>query len=232
MRIRAGTSGYSYDEWRGSFYPEDLGSKEMLRFYSAQLPTVEINNTFYRMPKTDVVRGWREQVPERFSFVLKASRRITHMQRLRDPGDSVAFLFKVAAELGDALGPVLFQLPPVLKKDATLLREFLSTLPAGRRAALEFRHASWFDDEILATLGEHGAALVGGESDEYEGELPLAATAPFGYLRLRAPDYDEAALQKWAERVKAQRWSEAWVFFKHELKGPELAKRFNEICTP
>ncbi len=230
MRVRAGTSGYSYAEWRGAFYPEGLATKEMLRFYAAALPAVEINNTFYRMPKSSVVRGWRDQVPEGFSFVLKASRRITHMQRLRDPADSISFLFKVASELGDALGPVLFQLPPVLKKDLPLLRDFLAALPVGRRAALEFRHASWFDDEVQAALAERGAALVGAERDEDEGALPLVATASFGYLRLRAPDYDEAALARWAERVRAQSWSEAWVFFKHEEKGPALAKRFNELC--
>jgi uncharacterized protein YecE (DUF72 family) len=229
MRVRAGTSGWAYDEWRGSFYPQDLPKDGMLAFYASVLPAVEVNNTFYRMPKKTVVAGWRAQAPRGFGFVLKASRRITHMQRLRDAADPVRFLFSVAGELGEALGPVLFQLPPVLRKDAALLRDFLSVVPAGRRIALEFRHASWFDDETYAALSERGAALCGGESDEYDGELPLVTTGRFGYLRLRAPDYDEVALGAWAERVRRQPWDEAWVFFKHEQKGPALARRFNEL---
>jgi uncharacterized protein YecE (DUF72 family) len=227
MRVRAGTSGFSYKEWKGSFYPDKLQSSGMLRFYASALPAVEINNTFYRMPKPDVLAGWAEQVPADFRFVLKASRRITHQQQLRDSMDSVAYLFKVAAILEDRLGPVLFQLPPFLKKNVELLRDFLAVLPDGFRAAFEFREASWFDDEVYAALAEHNAALVGGDMDDPRRAPPLVATADWGYLRFRAADYSEADLDRWAAKLGEQPWQEAYAFFKHETRGPELALALN-----
>ncbi len=224
MRLRAGTSGFSYAEWKGSFYPAGLKSADMLGFYAGQLPAVEINNTFYRMPKPDVLARWAEQVPAGFRFALKASRRITHQQQLKDSLDSVTYLFKVTAILAERTGPVLFQLPPFLKKDAQLLRDFLSILPDGSRAAFEFREASWFCDEVYAVLGEHNAALVGGDMDDPGRSPPLVATADWGYLRLRAEDYSEADLDRWAGVLAAQPWQEAYAFFKHEMRGPELAR--------
>ncbi len=223
MRVLTGTSGFSYKEWKGSFYPEDLPAEEMLRFYASRLPAVEINNTFYRMPKADLLASWAEQVPDGFRFVLKASQRITHFKRLKDVSEEVGYFLRVAATLGDRLGPILFQLPPNLKKDLPRLSEFLDLLPAATRAALEFRHASWFEDDVFEALRRRGAALCIAEDEDLA--APLVATAGWGYLRLRRPDYGEAEVRAWADRVRAQAWEEAYVFFKHEDAGagPRLA---------
>jgi uncharacterized protein YecE (DUF72 family) len=223
MRVLAGTSGYSYKEWKGSFYPEDLPGSEMLRYYAARLPAVEINNTFYRMPTAALLSGWSEQVPDGFRFSLKASQRITHRKRLKDAADDVGHFFRVATTLGGLLGPVLFQLPPNLKKDAARLKDFLAELPPASRCAFEFRHASWFDAEVFEALRERGAALC--IAEDVDLATPLEATAGWGYLRLRRPDYGQASLAAWAERIRAQPWNEAYVFFKHEEggTGPRLA---------
>jgi len=231
MNLYVGTSGYSYKEWKGPFYPQHLPEKQMLRFYAERFRTVEINNTFYRMPKAAVLEGWGAEVGANFKFVLKASQRITHMQRLKDAGDSVAYLLKVAEVLMERLGPLLFQLPPYFKKDAPRLREFLALLPAGRRAAFEFRHQSWFDSEIFDLLREHQAALCIAEA-ENDLEIPFVSTADWGYLRLRRPDYGDVELGAWVERVRQQQWSDAFIFFKHEDEGkaPVMAKRFLELA--
>jgi uncharacterized protein YecE (DUF72 family) len=223
MRVLAGTSGFSYKEWKGSFYPEDLPAARMLAYYSERLPAVEINNTFYRMPRPALLEGWAAEVPPEFRFVLKASQRITHFKRLKEAGDEVAYFFGVAATLGERLGPALFQLPPNLKKDLPRLEAFLATIPAGRRAAFEFRHASWFEEDVFDALRARGAALCVAEDEELA--TPLVATADWGYLRLRRQDYGEADVAAWAERVRAQKWAEAYVFFKHEDagSGPKLA---------
>jgi uncharacterized protein YecE (DUF72 family) len=229
MRVLSGTSGFSYKEWKGSFYPEDLPAEAMLRHYSERLPAVEINNTFYRMPKPALLEGWAGQVAEGFRFALKASQRITHHRRLKDAAEEVAYFFGVAATLGDRLGPALFQLPPNLKKDLPRLEAFLGTLPAGRRAAFEFRHASWFEEDVFEALRSRGAALCIAEDETLA--TPLVATADWGYLRLRRQDYGEADVAAWAERVRAQKWGEAYVFFKHEDAGagPRLAAQLQEL---
>ena len=230
MRVRTGTSGFSYPAWTGSFYPPGTRRPDMLSCYAGRLGAVEINNTFYRMPKADLLERWRDAVPESFRFALKASRRITHVQRLRDAADSVDYLFRTACTLGGRLGPILFQLPPYLRRDDDRLASFLKVLPDGLRAAFEFRHASWFDDDVFALLENAGAALciadAGGDHD-----APLASTAAFGYLRLRREDYDDAALASWAERIRLQPWSEVYVFFKHEDAGagPRMASRFEAL---
>lgn len=231
MRVLAGTSGYSYKEWKGSFYPEDLPAGEMLRYYSARLAAVEINNTFYRMPSAKLLAGWAEQVPERFRFALKASQQITHRLRLKEAADPVGYFFRVAATLGDRLGPVLFQLPPNLKKDLPRLTDFLSLLPAGSRAAFEFRHVSWFEADVLEALRSCGAALCVAEDEDLA--TPLEATAPWGYLRLRRQDYGPADVAAWAERLGKQPWSEVYVFFKHEEggAGPRLAGQLQEVLA-
>lgn len=231
MNLYVGTSGYSYKEWKGTFYPEDLPQKQMLRYYGERFRAVEINNTFYRMPKPDVLEGWAEEVPADFKFVLKASQRITHFQRLKDTDGSVAYLLKVAAALKDRLGPLLFQLPPYLKKDAPRLREFLKLLPNEPRAAFEFRHQSWFDAEVFDLLREHQAVLCIAEA-ENDLEIPFVSTSHWGYLRLRRPDYGDPELRAWGERVREQKWREAFIFFKHEEegKGPAMAKRFLELA--
>ena len=228
MRVLAGTSGFSYKEWKGSFYPEDLPADRMLAYYSERLPAVEINNTFYRMPKAALLESWAAEVAPEFRFVLKASQRITHFKRLKEAGSEVEYFFGVAATLGERLGPVLVQLPPNLKKDFPRLEAFLATLPAGARAAFEFRHASWFEEDVFEALRGKGAALCVAEDEELA--TPLVATAPWGYLRLRRQDYDGAAVAAWADRVRAQSWSEAYVFFKHEDagSGPRLAAEFLE----
>jgi uncharacterized protein YecE (DUF72 family) len=236
VRILVGTSGYSYKEWKGTFYPRELPDSDMLRFYSERFQTVEINNTFYRMPARKDVARWAEQTPSGFTFVLKASRRITHEKRLSaDTADAVAYLFDTAAALGPKLGPVLFQLPPFFKKDAARLKRFLSLLPEAQPAAFEFRHESWFDDEVYDALRSRGAALCAADTDESGEEgAPVVATARWGYLRLRRSDYAETDLAAWADRIRAQPWERAFVFFKHEDegKGPELAARLQALLPP
>ena len=232
MRVLAGTSGYSYKEWKGSFYPEDLPAEEMLRYYATRLPAVEINNTFYRMPKAEVLARWAEQVPDGFRFALKASQQITHRKRLKDAADSVAYFFQVAATLGDRMGPVLFQLPPNFKKDLPRLTDFLAALPPASRCAFEFRHESWFDDSLFEALRARGCALCVAEDEELA--TPFAATADWGYLRLRRQDYGEEDLRNRAASMLAQPWSEAYVFFKHEEggTGPRLARELAKIVGP
>ena len=229
MRLLVGTSGFSYKEWKGSFYPEDLPAEGMLKFYASKLPAVEINNTFYRMPKASVLAQWAEQVPDGFRFVLKASQQITHRLRLKNCEQPVKYFLDVASTLGDRLGPALFQLPPNLKKDLPLLADFLALLPPASRAAFEFRHASWFEDDVFEALKGKGAALCIAEDEDLA--TPLQATAGWGYLRLRRQDYDEQALADWAGKVALQKWDETFVFFKHEDggTGPKLAARFLEI---
>ncbi len=224
-RVMAGASGFSYKPWRGPFYPEKLPEADMLAFYASRLPTVEINNSFYRMPRENVLAAWAEKTPPAFRFALKAPQRITHQLRLKEAGEATGFFFRVADVLGDRLGPALFQLPPYMRQDLGLLESFLAGLPKGRRVAFEFRHASWFDDAVFAALRAHDAALCINDTEETERSAPVVATAGLGYLRLRRPGYDEAALRGWAQRIAAQPWSEAFVFFKHEDDGaaPRLA---------
>jgi uncharacterized protein YecE (DUF72 family) len=231
MNLWVGTSGYSYKEWKGGFYPEKLPDADMLRTYAARLPAVEINNTFYRLPKADVLEGWAAQVSGDFRFVLKASRRITHIKRLRDAGDETSYLYQVALSLGAHMGVVLFQLPPNFQKDVPRLRAFLDGLPAGRGAAVEFRHASWFDDETFEALRAAGCALCESDTDE-ESLKDLHSTARWGYLRLRKEKYTRPAIAKLVERVQAQPWQDAYVFFKDEGEGvgPKYALQFLEAA--
>jgi uncharacterized protein YecE (DUF72 family) len=228
VRIRTGTSGYSYAPWKGVFYPEKLAAEKMLGYYAGRLATVEINNTFYRMPKAEVLGRWAEETPAGFTFAVKAPRRITHDRRLANADEAVAAFFEAAGALGDKLGPVLFQLPPFLRKDAARLEAFLRSLRSvapSARAAFEFRHASWFAEDVYDILRGGGAALCIAESDELA--TPLVATADWGYLRLRRTDYAEDELAAWADRLRGQPWQEAFVYFKHEEdgKGPRLAER-------
>lgn len=227
MRVRTGTSGFSYKEWKGTFYPEKLPATRMLEYYSRQLESVEINNTFYRLPRAELLEKWKSQVPPDFAFVLKASRQITHSKRLKNANEPLEYLARTAVEaLGDALGPILFQLPPYLRQDAGRLTEFLAAIPAGVRAAFEFRHESWFADDTYQALADGGAALV--VSDTGDREAPVVATADWGYARLRKPGYSDGELAAWARSFNKQNWDELFVFFKHEEAGagPELAKKF------
>ncbi len=232
MNLYVGTSGYAYKEWKGSFYPSDLPAKRMLHYYGEHFRSVEINNTFYRMPTAALLQAWAGEVPADFRFVLKASQRITHQHRLLDADEGVGYLLDVAGILEQQLGAILFQLPPNLKKDAARLDAFLALLPAPRRVAFEFRHPSWFDDEVFALLRAHQAALCIAEA-EGDLEVPCVATADWGYLRLRRPDYGEAELRAWVAWLRQQDWQDVFVFFKHEEagRGPQLAQRFLELAA-
>ena len=227
-RILVGTSGYNYVEWRGSFYPEKLSPKKMLPFYAERLPTVEINYTFYRMPTERLLAGWSDLTPEHFRFTLKAPRRITHDARLRDCADPAAAFCGAARSLGPKLGVLLFQLPPYFRKDLAVLDDFLATLPAGVRAAFEFRHASWHDPEVFERLRSRGLALCIADSERMT--TPMEVTADYGYFRLRDEGYGPDDIARWAETIAAEtrHCREVFVYFKHEDKGkgPEFARQF------
>ena len=225
MRLFAGASGYSFKEWKGTFYPAKMKPEEMLAFYSERLPTVEINNTFYQMPKATVLENWARTTPETFRFAIKASRRITHMSRLKadSAADSVAFLYRTLATLGAKRGPVLFQLPPFLKKDLARLGDFLPLLPAGHMAAFEFRNDSWFSDDVYDLLKNAGASLCLSERED-NAPPPLVETAPWGYVRLRLENYSDADLEKWAARLAQTGWKQTYVYFMHEPTAPAYAQ--------
>ena len=233
MKLRAGTSGYAFKEWKGSFYPDDLKDDGMLGYYAGRFPTVEINNTFYRLPKEHVLVDWAAQVPEAFTFAIKASQRITHHARLKpESASAVEFLLKNTVALGGKLGPILFQLPPNLKKDAARLGAFIATLPADRRYTIEFRHESWFDDETYDALRARDIALCVTEQPEFAS--PVVATASWGYARLHRFDYDAAMLAAWAATFASQPWGEAFVYFKHdegEGSGPPAVGAFIEAFS-
>ncbi len=224
MRLLAGASGYSYKEWKGSFYPQDLKAEDMLGYYAARLPTVEINNTFYRMPKREVLAGWAAAAPEGFRFAIKASRRITHISRLKAESatEPLGYLYRNLAALGAKRGPVLFQLPPNLKKDLPRLAAFLALLPADHGAAFEFRNDTWFADDVYAALKGAGVALCVSERED-GAPPPLVETAPFGYVRLRLETYSKDDLVQWATRLAATAWREAYVYFMHEPTAPGYA---------
>jgi uncharacterized protein YecE (DUF72 family) len=232
MRLFVGTSGFSYKEWKGSFYPEKLKDAEMLRYYASRLTTVEINNTFYRMPTETLLDKWAGEVPESFTFVLKMSQRISHMRRLKECAEDVGYFFQTAARLGPRLGPVLIQLPPNFKKDVARLAAFLPLLPKGARAAFEFREPSWFDREVYDALKAGGATLCAADTDDSgEAGPPLVPMGDWGYLRLRRAEYADADLGVWIERVRSMPWQDAFVFFKHEDagKGAQFAERFSAL---
>ncbi|HEX5421058.1 MAG TPA: DUF72 domain-containing protein [Gammaproteobacteria bacterium] len=229
MQLYCGTSGYSYKEWKGAFYPYKLPAGEMLAFYSTRLSAVEINNTFYRMPAPELFEAWLRQVPESFRFSVKANRRITHIKRLADCADEARYFFTAAATLGEQLGAVLVQLPPHFRIDVERLRAFLALVPERVPTAFEFRHESWRDSAVFDALEQHGAAWV---TVDETGDAPPAAlpeTAPWTYLRLRAPQYSLEALRAW--HAYCARFDGAFVFFKHEGEGtgPAFAQRMMQL---
>ncbi len=231
MQVLIGTSGFSYPAWRGGFYPEKLPEAKMLGHYAGHFQAVEINNSFYRMPSAYVLARWAGETPPGFRFALKSPRRITHDKRLVDAASAVERLAEASRALGEKRGPILFQLPPNMKKDLARLDEFLAALPAGLSAAVEFRHESWFADEVYGCLRTRKAALCIAESEELA--TPVVATADWGYLRLRREDYDDALVAAWGARIKEQGWQSAYVFFKHEDtgKGPVAAARLHELMS-
>jgi uncharacterized protein YecE (DUF72 family) len=228
VKLLAGTSGYSFKEWKGTFYPADLKADGMLSFYATKFSTLEINNTFYRLPKESVLMEWASQVPDEFSFSIKASQKITHYTRLKAESESmVQFLLKNTALLGARLGPILFQLPPNLRKDVPRLQNFLTYLPADRRYTFEFRHESWWDEDVFTVLRDRDVALCVSESAELT--CPVVCTATWGYLRLHKLDYSADQLNEWAVRVASQKWNDAYVYFKHdegEGSGPPAVEAF------
>ena len=232
-RLWAGASGYSFKEWKGTFYPETMKPDGMLAWYSERLPTVEINNTFYQMPKAAVLENWAAATPADFRFAIKASRRITHQARLKpeDAASSVEYLYKNLATLGAKRGPVLFQLPPFIRKDLARLGEFLALLPPDHRAAFEFRHDSWFDDDVYAALKNANASLCLSERED-NAPPPLVETAPFGYIRLRLENYADDDLKRWAERLAATGWREIYAYFMHEPTAPPYAETLLRFGCP
>ena len=229
MQLLVGTSGFSYKEWLGRFYPEKLPASDMLRYYAQHFGTVEINNTFYRMPAESMLESWAQQVPESFMFTLKAPRRITHDKRLREIEADVAEFARRAGVLGNKLGVLLFQLPPNLKKDLVRLQNLLSLVPKDTRAALEFRNDSWQDQEVYDMLRANGTMLCVTDTDE--GDTPFVSTSDYGYVRLRRTHYDDAELGAWVERIAAQPLARTYVYFMHEDEalGTRFGQRLMEL---
>ena len=228
-----GTSGFQYPEWKGTFYPEDLPAAKMLPFYAERFSTTEINYTFRRIPSPKTIENWCALTPQNFRFALKAPQKITHFAKLSGCDDTLTYFYKVVSALGERLGPILFQLPPFLKKDVTLLSDFLRCFPSEMRAAFEFRHVSWLDDEVFSELKARNVALCIADSEKLS--TPFVQTATFGYLRLRREDYTPADVQKWAQKVKSDNgnWSDVFVYFKHEESGvgPKLANEMTAMFS-
>jgi uncharacterized protein YecE (DUF72 family) len=234
MTIWVGTSGYNYPEWRGSFYPEKFSTAKMLAYYAERLDTVEINYTFYRTPDAKVMTQWAATVPERFKFTLKAPKRITHIARLKNCAEPLGFFIKSAAALGPKLGVLFFQLPPYLKKDLGVLDEFLEALPSGTQASFEFRHRSWFSDDVYERLKASKLALCVADSEKLS--TPVVITAEYAYFRLRDEGYTPRDIDDWADAILTSTKScrEVFVYFKHEEsgKGPEFARILLDALKP
>jgi len=234
VNVHVGTSGYNFPEWKGTFYPAKFPESQMLEYYAQRLSTVEVNYTFYRMPNAKTVAGWDAATPATFTFVLKAPQRITHIARLKDIDEPLRYFLETARRLGTKLGPVLFQLPPNFKKDLPRLGDLLTQFPADIRCAWEFRHESWFSDEVYDVLRTANAALC--VADTEAGSTPHVASADFGYFRLRDEGYTTEDLAQWAATVKelGKQWQDTYVFFKHEESGvgPKLAQQFAELLGP
>src|SRR5262245_12751566 len=230
MQFFVGTSGYSYKEWKGGFYPDKLPQSAMLSYYAERFAAVEINNSFYRMPNEKDLKAWVSQVPMEFQFAIKAPQTITHFKRLNEAGEPTKALFRVVGKLKSRLGPVLFGLPRTLKKDLPRLRAFLKLIPRNRRATFEFRHESWFDEEVFDCLRQRHCALCVADAEDLP-KAKLVDTAGWGYVRLRRERYTSKSLTEWIKRIRSMNWKEAYVFFKHEDTGtgPKLATRFLEL---
>ena len=221
-RVLVGTSGFSYPEWCGPFYPKGLRAERMLAYYGERLDAVELNNTFYRTPSPEALAKWADEVPEGFRFAVKASRFLSHALK-GDRAEAIAGFARGVGALGARLGPVMLQIPAPVAKDVARLEVLLGQLPAGARFAFDFRHPSWLADDVYAALRAHEAALVVTDDEERAGALVV--TADVAYVRLRRDAYGRARLRAWAERLAGCGAAEAYVFFKHEgsTRGPELA---------
>jgi len=224
VAVWIGTSGYNYPEWRGNFYPERFPTDKMLPDFAERFATGGIKSTVYPMPNAKTVAGWDAETPARFTFALKAPKRITHDARLRDIDEPLRYFLDTARGLGGKLGPILFQLPPTFRKDTARLGDLLVLVPSGVRCAVEFRHASWLADDVYDLLRARNAALC--IADTEAGTTPIVATADFGYLRLRDAAYTADELDGWSEAAQRPEWGDAFVYFKHEEsgRGPALAR--------
>jgi uncharacterized protein YecE (DUF72 family) len=233
MESWIGTSGFQYAEWKGNFYPEDLPAAKMLPYYAERLNTTEINYTFHRIPAPKTIENWNRLTPAKFRFALKAPQKITHWSKLRDCADTMRYFYDIVSGLGEKLGPVLFQLPPNFKKDTLLLADFVNGFPDGMRAAFEFRHESWFGDDVWEIFKSRNIALCIAETEDLA--TPKVMTADYGYLRLRRADYTKIDIERSAEFVREQndRWKDAFVYFKHEEAGagPKFAKQMMELLA-
>jgi uncharacterized protein YecE (DUF72 family) len=223
-QVLVGTSGFAYKEWKGSFYPDDLPAKKYLSYYAEHFRTTEINNTFYRMPTAKLCEGWYAEVPAGFSFTLKASQRITHFKRLKNVDDEMNFFLDSAAGLKEKLGPILVQLPPNFRKDTDVLEAFLTSFGAKAKLAFEFRHESWFSDDVFDLLRKHKTTLGVIEKEEGEGpDSPREVTGSFVYMRLRKGDYSRDEMLEWAGWIRAQSVP-VYCYLKHDERAPMLAK--------
>jgi uncharacterized protein YecE (DUF72 family) len=225
MRYWIGTSGYNYPEWRGTFYPEKFPTNKMLAYYAERFDTVEVNYTFYRMPTEKLLDGWAQGTPDGFSFTLKAPRRITHDSKLQRCEDLTEAFVRIATTLGSKLGVLLFQLPPNFKRNDAVFTAFLEMLPAGTRAAFEFRHESWHDEAVFAALRARNLALCVADSEKMT--TPVLRTADYSYFRLRDEGYQPADISRWGDVINGMGGiGDAFVYFKHEEqgKGPEFAR--------
>ena len=232
MNLYVGTSGYSYKEWKGSFYPEKIPAKDMLSYYASRLQAVELNNTFYRLPQKSMIESWNAQVPGNFRFTMKASQLITHFKRLKDAGRETKLMLERIAAFEDRLGVVLFRLPPDMKKDIKRLETFLKVLPADIKAAFQLEDPTWVDGDVLALLRSQNRALCVVDTDEMPAKQ-INKTSDWGYMRLRRVSYSDSELKKWIARMRAQEWTNTFVFFKHEDEGtgPKLAAQFLKLAS-
>jgi uncharacterized protein YecE (DUF72 family) len=232
MTLYVGTSGYSYKEWKGRFYPETIGAKDMLAYYASRLHAVELNNTFYRMPQPGMIESWKAQVPADFRFSVKAPQSITHFRRLKDAAPQTRIMLKTISALEERLGAVIFRLPENMQKDLKRLETFLKVLPSDTRAVFDFRHPTWFDDEVVELLRSQNRVFCMSDIEELP-ESYTYKTADWGYVRLRRVRYTKAELVKWTKLIKAQKWKDTYVFFKHEDEGtgPKLAEQFVTLAT-
>jgi uncharacterized protein YecE (DUF72 family) len=232
MKFLVGTSGYGYKEWKGSFYPEKLPAKKMLEYYGEQFDTVELNNTFRRMPTTASLEALLENVSASFRFAVKAPQSITHFKRLKSADADLEELLGATQALGKRRGPVLFQLPPNFKKDMERLNTFLQLLEKNVKAAFEFRHESWYDDEVYESLRKYSCVLCTADAEDTP-EAKLVQTTDWGYVRLRRNGYTTKELKAWVKEIQSQDWKEVYVYFKHEETGmgPKLGAKFLKLAA-
>lgn len=222
MKYYVGCSGWHYEHWRGLYYPQDLPRPEWLSFYAGQFDTVELNNSFYRVPSEKAFAAWREGTPEDFVFAVKMSRFVTHVKRLKNLGSAVEDFLARASALGGKLGPVLYQLPPSMKRNDEVLQSFLSSLPARHMHTIEFRHESWIDEAVFGILRRHNVALC--VFDMPGVSCPLVATADFAYVRFHGSErlysscYSEKELARWARGIArlGQDLKAAYIYFNND----------------